>query len=67
MTQFVVSDMTCEGCVRAITAAVLAVAPEARVVADLARRRIEVTGPAAAATVAAALSDAGFTPELVAA
>ena len=67
MTRFKVSDMTCGGCVKAITAAVKQVAPEATVVADLETRRVDVTGPARAEVLAEALREAGFTPEVIAA
>ena len=62
MTEFTVSDMTCEGCVKAITAAVKRVAPAAEVKADLATKRVAVSGDAPAETLAAAMREAGFTP-----
>ncbi len=63
MTSFMVSDMTCGGCVKAITAAVKQVAPDATVVADLETHRVDVTSAAGADVLAAAMRDAGFTPE----
>jgi copper chaperone len=66
MTEFTVSDMTCEGCVKAITAAVKRVAPQAEVKADLSSKRVEVSGDAPAEALAEAMRDAGFTPALAA-
>jgi copper chaperone CopZ len=66
MTRFTVPDMTCDGCVRAITAAVKRVAPQAEVKADLSSKRVEVSGDTPAETVAEAMRDAGFTPALAA-
>ena len=67
MTSFTVSDMSCGGCVKAITEAVRQVAPDATVVTDLETHRVDVTSAASAEVLAAAMRDAGFTPEAVAA
>ncbi len=67
MTSFKVSDMTCGGCVKAITAAVKHVAPDATVVTDLDTHRVDVTGSVSAAVLAEAMRDAGFSPEAIAA
>lgn len=63
MPDFVVSDMTCDACVRAITHAVHSVDPAAGVVVDLAGKRVRVDSVAPAASLAAAMDDAGFTVE----
>jgi copper chaperone len=64
MIQFHVPDMSCNHCVAAITQAVQAVDPGARVQADLAAHRVDVeTARAAPEAVAAAIREAGYTPE----
>jgi copper chaperone len=55
-----VAGMTCEGCVRAITRAIVRRAPEAGVTVDLARQQVTVAGEVAPDAVAAAVADAGF-------
>ncbi len=56
-----VPSMTCGGCVRAITRAVEAVDPGARVDADLATRHVRVTpATGSAAAFEAALRQAGY-------
>lgn len=54
-----VDGMTCEGCVRAITAAIQSAAPAARVEVDLDGHRVRVEG-AGEQVVAKAAQDAGF-------
>jgi copper chaperone CopZ len=63
MPTFRVPDMHCDGCVRAITAAVRAVAPAAAVQADLRRQQVRIGGAADVEALAQALRDAGFTAE----
>jgi copper chaperone len=58
--QFYTDDMTCGGCLRAITRAVHAVDPQAQVAADLADHRVEVTTRQPRAQIAAAIETAGF-------
>jgi copper chaperone len=60
MTQYRVNGMTCQGCANAVTNAIKAAAPEAQVKVDLAAKMVTVDGQVAAATVAAAVKDAGF-------
>jgi copper chaperone len=60
--KFHVEDMTCGGCARAVTAAVKAIDPEARVDADPPTRTVQVETRRAEADVRAALTDAGFPP-----
>ena len=67
MIAFEVPDMTCGHCVSAVTKAVAAVDPAARVQVDLARHRVEIEpGNADAAAyrqaLQSAISEAGFTP-----
>jgi len=63
MIAFQVNDMTCGHCVGAITRAVQAVDPAARVQIDLAAHRVQVENPGApAATLATAIKEAGYTP-----
>lgn len=63
MPVFLVPDMTCDGCVRAVTNAVKAVDGAAVVRADLATKRVEIDSTAAAPALAEAVRDAGFTVE----
>jgi copper chaperone len=67
MTIFHVPDMHCDGCVRAVRAAIAEADPRATVTIDLAAREVRVAGTAAPAALLAAINDAGFTPELQAA
>lgn len=67
MTDFHVPGMSCGHCVRAITAAVQAQAPDAQVDIDLAARRVRITGRQAdAAMLGAVIRDAGYTPQTLA-
>lgn len=63
MQIFHVPDMTCGGCVRAITNAVKDADPSAEIAADVPSHlvRIESTQPTAA--LIAAMREAGFSPE----
>ncbi len=63
MTRFTVPDMTCGGCVKAITAAVQRIDPAASVATDLATHLVEITSAKSAAELAAAIDGAGFSPE----
>ena len=63
MTRFTVPNMTCGGCVKAITAAVQRLDPAASVVTDLATHRVEITSSRPAAELAAAIDGAGFTAQ----
>ena len=63
MITFQVDDMSCGHCVSAITQAVKAADRDAVVHIDLAAHRVQVEPAAAdAATLAAAITDAGYTP-----
>ena len=63
MALFHVPDMTCGGCVSAITAAVKRADPTATVLANLGTHELRVTATLADSAVQAAIADAGFTPE----
>ena len=66
MLAFKVTDMTCGHCASAITRAVSAVDPRARVDIDLARQRVTVEPvDADAAALRAAIAAAGYTAEPV--
>lgn len=68
MISFEVPDMSCGHCVASITRAVQAVDGQAQVQVDLERHRVDITPVQAdAEALAAAISDAGFTPQAVAA
>jgi copper chaperone len=60
MINFQVEDMSCGGCVRAIRAAVAAVAPQAVLEADVAARRVSIEGTDDAAALERAIAGAGF-------
>lgn len=61
MTRFVVPDMECQGCVRAVTGAVQEVDPTASVHANLDSHIVEVVSSAPVAALSAAITAAGFT------
>lgn len=63
MIAFEVKDMTCGHCVSTITKAVKAADKDANVQIDLASHRVTIDGAAAdAATLGAAIAEAGYTP-----
>ena len=67
MIAFEVNDMTCGHCVSAITQALKAVDPAARVQVDLATHRVQIEpGEADAAELGDAIREAGYTPVAVA-
>lgn len=59
--QFTVPDMTCGHCVKAITSAIAAADPAARVDIDLASHRVSVHGAKDQQVVAGAIAEAGYT------
>jgi copper chaperone len=63
MPEFLVPDMSCDGCVRSVTSAVKQIDPAAAVAADLGDKRVSVDSSASADVLAAAIRDAGFTVE----
>lgn len=63
MQTFRVPDMTCGGCVRAITKAVNRVDADASVAADVPTHIVKIESALATDKLLAAIQDAGFTPE----
>ncbi len=55
-----VDGMTCEGCVRAVTRALLKTSPDAHVQVDLTGGTVAVAGIGSDDTVRAAIEQAGF-------
>lgn len=55
-----VDGMTCGGCARSVTNAIVKIAPDAKVDVDLAGGTVTVDGPAAADAVGKAVEAAGF-------
>jgi len=55
-----VQGMTCDGCARAVTNAIKARVPGAKVHVDLQRGQVHVEGGADQAMIAAAVEEAGF-------
>ncbi len=63
MIAFEVKDMTCGHCVGAITQALKATDPQAKVHIDLATHQVQVeAGSADSRALAAAITEAGYTP-----
>lgn len=61
MASFQVSDMTCGHCVKTITNAVHAIAPDSTVQCDIATKKVVVQGEHDAAEVESAIREAGYT------
>lgn len=61
MSTFSVPDMTCGHCVRSITEAIQAVAPQATVSTDLEKHQVTVQGLDGAQTLKV-IEEAGYTP-----
>jgi copper chaperone len=62
MLSFEIPEMSCGHCVRAITEAVHAADPAARVEADLPSHRVQVETTATREAVVAQLVEAGYAP-----
>ena len=60
MTTYRVSGMTCEGCAKAVTKAIGAVAPAAQIAVDVAGDTVSVTDFDDALAIAGAVDGAGF-------
>jgi copper chaperone len=60
-----VNDMTCGCCAQRLATALGSVEGAQDVVIDLGRKRVQVTGTVRAGEVAAAIENAGYTPEEV--
>lgn len=63
MLRYQVDGMTCGHCVQAVTKAVKAADPAAEVSVDLPTRKVEVKTSADRSHVAAAIREAGYTPQ----
>ncbi len=63
MARFTVPDMTCGGCVKAITGAVQKLDPKATVKTDLETHLVEIDSTQTAAALMDAIDAAGFTPK----
>jgi len=64
MTNFRVDDMTCGHCASTITKTLRALDPQAKVTIDLGQRLVQVeSASVGAATLQAAITGAGYTPE----
>ena len=64
MITLTINDMTCGGCVASITRVVKSLDPNATLEADVAARRVSIHTPLDTAAVVAAISNAGYHPEL---
>jgi copper chaperone len=62
MTEFKVEAMSCGHCVAAVTAALRAADPEARVDVDLVQKTVRVDSVRPRSELAGALSEAGYAP-----
>lgn len=62
MISFTVPDISCGHCVSQVTQTLQAVDPQATVVVDLPSRRVDVESAAPRERLAAALTEAGYTP-----
>ncbi len=62
MHRFTLPDMTCGHCVAAITEALKAADPQARVEVDLGRQSAQVDSPLPRETLATTLAEAGYPP-----
>jgi copper chaperone len=63
MFTFEVNDMTCGHCASTVTKALANVDPRAKVAIDLAKHRVQVeSSNSNAQALAAAITDAGYTP-----
>ena len=60
MFQFTIPGMTCGGCARRVTNAILSVDPQAQIVTDPPSRSAKVTSTAKEETLLAALGEAGY-------
>ncbi len=62
MIRYHIDNMTCGSCVRHITRAVQALAPAAKVEADLPSRSVRIDTDVDEAAIRRALGDAGYAP-----
>lgn len=64
MITLTINDMTCGGCVASITRVVKSLDPNATLDADVAARRVSINTPLDTDAVVAAISNAGYHPEI---
>lgn len=62
MLEYTVPDLSCGHCARAVTEAVQAIDPQAKVEVDLSTRQVRVDSSLARPQVQAALTEAGYPP-----
>jgi copper chaperone len=58
--QFQIENMTCGGCAKSVTKAILSVDPSAKVVTDPGARKVEVASDQPRAAFEAVLQEAGY-------
>ena len=63
MLELTINDMTCGGCVGAVTRVIQQLDPQARVAVDLPTHHVSVESVASRERILAALADAGYTPD----
>jgi len=63
MTEFKVTGMSCQHCVKAVTNSIQALDAQARVEVDLAAGRVKIESKQDAAALKAAIDEAGYTVE----
>ena len=66
MISLTINDMTCGGCVASITRVIKALDPTATVDANVEARRVNIASPLASDTVVAAITQAGYHPQIAA-
>ena len=64
MIELTVNDMTCGGCVASITRVVKGLDANATIDADVASKRVKIESAIDSDKVIAAISDAGYHPEM---
>jgi len=64
MIELTINDMTCGGCVASITRVVKGLDPNASVDADVGAKRVKISSVIKSEAVIAAISDAGYHPQL---
>lgn len=66
MISLTINDMTCGGCVASITRVIKALDPTATVDANVEARRVNIASPLASDIVVAAITQAGYHPQIAA-
>ena len=65
MTEFLVEGMSCGHCVNAVTSAVHALDPAAKVDVDLGSKHVKIASDLDGPALSQAIADAGYAPQLV--